>query len=379
MKKSFAQLDKEFKGTYIELLSVISKLSGLFSESLTPFINYRIAENVFCQSFNAKNLSRSDTAFDADYNSIGIGLKTFICQNNTSNEKIAEFNSLALELSKLNGYDLAIKLSQYRNDRIELAKRLYHLNSSLYHIVARREKEILLFETDYDIIDINKISKKVKSTKAGIQFDDGKNEYSFNFSKSTLYRKFEIPTNVYKHKIEIIKDPYSILLELFKGKKYKQATDTLIKGVNYVILPLYGYKKKQKFVHEKSGLNQWNANGRKRDFGEIYIPIPINIHKKYPDFFPARDQKFNLKIPTGENFSAKVCQENSKALMTDPNKAMSDWLLRNVLSLKEGDLATIELLKMLDVDSVIIIKDGIGKYSIDVMKADSYENFLLDE
>lgn len=378
MNKSFAQLDKELEGNYIELLSVISKLSGLFSESLTPFINYRIAENIFCQSFNAKNLSRSDTAFDADFNSIGIGLKTFICQNNTSNEKIAEFNSLAPELSKLNGYDLAVKLSQYRNDRIELAKRLYNLNSSLYHIVARREKEILLFETDYDLININNIAN-IKSTKAGIQFNDGLNEYSFNYSKSTLFRKFEIPKNVYKQKIEIIKDPYSILLELFKGKKYEQATDTLIKGVNYVILPLYGYKKKQKFVHEKSGLNQWNANGRKRDFGEIYIPIPIEIHKKYPDFFPTRDQKFFLKIPTGEIFSAKVCQENSKALMTDPNKAMSDWLLRNVLSLKEGELATMELLKMLDIDSVIIIKDDVGKYTIDVMKLDSYEIFLLDE
>jgi hypothetical protein len=167
--------------------------------------------------------------------------------------------------------------------------------------------------------------------------------------------------------------------EFFKGKKYEQATDTLIKGVNYVILPLYGYKKKQKFVHEKSGLNQWNAKGRKRDFGEIYIPIPVKIQKKYPDFFPVRDQKFNLKIPTGEIFSAKVCQDNSKALMTDPNKAMSDWLLRNVLSLKEGDLATIELFKMLDIDSVIITKVGVGNYSIDIMKADSYENFLLDE
>ena len=33
----------------------------------------------------------------------------------------------------------------------------------------------------------------------------------------------------------------------------------------------------------------------------------------------------NLEIPTGEVFRAKVCQDNSKALMTNPNKAMSDW------------------------------------------------------
>ncbi|WP_323807506.1 hypothetical protein [Moraxella catarrhalis] len=26
--------------------------------------------------------------------------------------------------------------------------------------------------------------------------------------------------------------------------------------------------------------------------------------------------------------NAKVCQENSKALMTNPNSALADWLLR---------------------------------------------------
>ena len=45
----------------------------------------------------------------------------------------------------------------------------------------------------------------------------------------------------------------------------------------------------------------------------------------------------NKQIPTGEIFSAKLCQENSKALMTNPNKALSDWLLRKVLQLKEVD------------------------------------------
>ena len=47
MKKSFADLDKENNGDYLKLLSAISKLSGLFSESATPLINYRVAENIF--------------------------------------------------------------------------------------------------------------------------------------------------------------------------------------------------------------------------------------------------------------------------------------------------------------------------------------------
>lgn len=37
--KSFAQIDIDNKGNYLKLLSAVSKLSGLFSESSIPFIN----------------------------------------------------------------------------------------------------------------------------------------------------------------------------------------------------------------------------------------------------------------------------------------------------------------------------------------------------
>ena len=84
--------------------------------------------------------------------------------------------------------ELAFKLGEYRNERIDLANRVYNIESSLYHIVARREKELLLFETDYNQIDIANIHS-VKSNKASLQFEDGHNCYSFNYSKSTLFRK----------------------------------------------------------------------------------------------------------------------------------------------------------------------------------------------
>jgi hypothetical protein len=374
--KSFAEIDKENDGEYLKLLSAVSKLSGLFSESSVPFINYRVAENIFCKSFDAGNLSRSDTAFDANYNSVGIGLKTFICNGNSSTEKVAEFNSLSRVLQDFKGKDLAFKLGESRNERIDFASRLYNLEDSLYHIVARKEKELLLFETDYNKIDLTNI-QSVKDNKSSLQFDDGKNQYTFNYSKSTLFRKFIIPQNVFRLPIEIIEDPYTLLLELFeKNKGLKSATDKLIKGVNYVILPLYGTKNKEKFIFDRSGLNQWNANGRKRNLGEIYIPIKKEIHTFFPSFFPPRDENFNLQIPTGEIFSAKVCQDNSKALMTNPNKALSDWLLRKVLQLKEGELATIEKLDKLGFDSVIITKSGERDFKIDIMKTNSYEGFI---
>jgi hypothetical protein len=375
--KSFAEIDIENNGDYLKLLSAVSKLSGLFSESSVPFINYRVAENIFCRSFNASNLSRSDTAFDANYNSIGVGLKTFTCNSNNSSEKVAEFNSLSRVLNEFKNKELAIKLGECRNDRINLANRVYNIESSLYHIVARKEKELLLYETDYNTIDIANIHS-VKDNKASLQFEDGNNFYSFNYSKSTLFRKFIVPQNAFHLPIEIIEDPYTLLLELFENKDLKPAKDKLIKGQNFVILPLYGIQNKEKFVFEKSGLNQWNAGGRKRNFGEIYIPIPIEIHKKYPSFFPARDTHFNLTIPTGETFTAKVCQDNSKALMTDPNKALSDWILRKVLQLKEGEIATIEKLDKLGFDSVIIIKTDDNNFKIDISKTNSYIEFNSD-
>jgi hypothetical protein len=377
--KSFAKIDIEKNGNYLKLLSAVSKLSGLFSESSIPFINYRVAENIFCRSFDAENLSRSDTTFDANYNSIGVGLKTFTCNSNNSYEKVAEFNSLSMVLKDFKGKDLAIKLGEFRNDRINLANRLYDIENSLYHIVARKEKELLLYETDYNTINIANIHS-VKNNKASLQFEDGNNFYSFNYSKSTLFRKFIIPHNAFRLPIEIIEDPYTLLLELFENKDLKPATDKLIKGQNFVILPLYSTRNKdKKEVAEKSGLNQWNAGGRKRDLSEIYIPIPSELHKKYPNYFPKRDQNFNLQIPTGEIFSAKLCQENSKALMTNPNKALSDWLLRKVLQLKEGELATIEKLDKLGFDSVIITKKDKQNFKIDIMKTNTYNEFNNEE
>lgn len=110
--------------------------------------------------------------------------------------------------------------------------------------------------------------------------------------------------------------------------------------------------------------------------GEVYIPIPSEIHKFFPNFVPSCDTEFNLEIPAGEVFRAKVCQDNSKALMTNPNKTMSDWLLRKVFNLKEGELATIEKMNELGFDNVIIQKGDDGNYKIDKVKSGSYEKFI---
>ncbi|MAX69527.1 MAG: restriction endonuclease [Flavobacteriaceae bacterium] len=387
--KSFVEIDQENNGDYIKLLSAISKLSGLFSESSIPLINYRVAENIFCRSFSANNLSRSDVAFDADYNSIGIGLKTFTCPSNASMEKVAEFNKYSRKLKKLQGKDLALKLSEHRNERIDFANRIYDIDSSLYHIVARRERELILFETDYQKIDITNINS-IKENKASLQFEDGNNLYSFNYSKSTLFRRFVIPNDAFHMPVDIIDDPYSLLLDIFNNNKLKPSENQLIPGKNFVILPLYGIKNGQKFVFEKSGLNQWNAGGRKRNENEIYIPVPAVIHHKFPDFFPPIESDknhFNLHLPNRKVFKASMCQtahitiddlkiNKGKGLMTKSNKGLGEWLLRNALQLKKGEPATIEMLDKIGYDSVILIKKDDDNYKIDIAKSNSFNNFI---
>lgn len=372
MKRSFVDIDKDNGNKYLDLLSAVSKLSGLFSDSDIPYINYRAVENIFCKCFNAHNLSRSDVAYDANYNSTGVGLKTFICKTHGSVEKIAEFNKLSPLLRTLRGVDLALKVASYRNDRILLAQRAYNIIDSTYHIVGRRKKELVLFEADYDQIAIGKI-KVISANEKSVKFEDGVNLYSYNISKSTLFRTFEIPLNAYQHDIEILEDPYKVILNFFKERAIDKRE---ILAKEFVVLPLFSINKKSpRKVHPKSGLNQWNAGGRKRDLGEIYIPIKGIVHKYYPQFFPSRHVNFDLKLPSGEILKASICQGNRKALMTNPNNALSDWLLRKILRLKEGELATIDRLDELGFDSVIIYKVNEAQYEIDIATLSNFQEF----
>lgn len=359
---------------YFESIQIISSLSGLFSENTTPFLHYRVMENLFCDCFKAKNLSRCDIAYDAQIENIGIGLKTFICDKDSSIEKIAEFNKKSHTLKNLSDENLALELARLRNDRIESANNIYGIKDSIYHIIARRKNKLLFFESDYKKINIESL-QDIKSSKSSLHFNDGINEYFFNFSKSVLQRKFYIPKEAFEVDIKIIENPFLLLLSL-KDRILK--ADSIIEkvaGRDYVILPLYSEKNGIKEVPAKSGLNQWNAGGRARNYGEVYIKIPSLIHRICPNFFPTNNVSFDLKTPNNEILNVKLCQQGSKALMSNPNTALANWLLKTALNLKLGELATYQKLQNLGFDSVIISKDS-NNYSIDIMPLDSYEKFI---
>ncbi len=359
---------------YVELLKIISSLSGLFSDNNVPYLYYRNAENLFCYALGAKNLSRDDTAFDAlldiNGNNIGVGLKTFICQGNSSKEKIAEFNHLSSTFISKDLEELARMISNARNQRIMFAQRMYKVNTAIYHLVSRKENELRIFEENYDLINIDEI-KLGKCTQSSLVFQDDKHYYSYNYSKSTLFKKFIIPQEYHSIPVEIISDPYQLLL----GLKSVLENERKMQVPQYerIVLPLYSTRDND--VPEHSGLNQWNANGRSRSLDEVYIPVPSFIRNNYSSFFPERDKPFNLTTPDGKILNAKICQENGKALMTNPNSALADWLLRQLLNLKEGELATMARLQLMDCDSVVITKISDTEYRIDKAKFGAYREF----
>lgn len=359
---------------YKKLLKVLGSLSNLFSDSKTPYLNYRISENLFCKSFNAKNLSRSDVSADASKGEIGIGLKTFIEGNGNTFQKVAEFNRDRKLYEGANTKEIVLTVSQLRNKRIEATKRIHKLDQIIYHCVTRKPNKMGFYEVNMDLVQEDSINSIV-GDKNTIKFTDGLNDYSFNLSKSTLYKRFTTPNDIQEIDIQVLSDPFDTLENLLQGNI---TTDDLIfesikNEEEHVFLPLYSDKSKK--VEERSGLNQWNAQGRLRDPNEIYIPIPLWIHREYPDFFPPRDEPFDLILPDGTTMSAKVCQSNGKALMSNPNKALGKWLLRDVLNLREKELLTNETLNEIGLDSVVIYKIGKSKYEINFTKTGTFESF----
>ncbi|AGH81806.1 hypothetical protein PCNPT3_09340 [Psychromonas sp. CNPT3] len=365
---------------YTQRLQLIGKLSHLFSDSTTPYLYYRIAEKIYCECFEADDLSRGDVSSDAvltvTNKKIGIGLKTFLFNNGKTYQKIAEFNRQRGDYSHYPSFDLVKKVAELRNNRLNFTSRAYQLDAAIYHCVVRKEGAFQIFEEPMNLIDINNICI-TKDNNNIINFSDGLSEYKFNISKSTLYKRFITETALHSFAVDILMQPFDFIDPAITNKSehalLKSNAEQRIEDTLY--LPLYGRNKE---VHLRSGLNQWHANGRKRDINEAYIPVPRLIHKLKPDFFPQGNTAFSLLLPNNKILQSKLCQQGNKALMSQSNKALGQWILRDILNLKEGDLLTYAHLRSIGIDSVRIDKFYNGTYSINFSKLDSYESFIKE-
>lgn len=371
------KLDEKIISTYCKYLQCIGMLSRLSSESDSPYINSRVAENVFCLVTGAENLGRADCSADAKFGKIGVGIKTFLANNNYTMQKVAEFNRDASLIRNKSAEEIVKIIAELRNERILSTMRIYGIETMIYHCVVREPNKINIYECPMDLIDISNIKNIVEKSNGNVvYFEDKKNKYSFNLNKNTLYKRFETNQILFFIEVKILSKPYELLTRLLSYE-----TELLCENMNMntqyksVILPLFS-DQGGRHVPEKSGLNQWNAAGRPRDCNEIYIPIPAWIHKKYPGFFPLADKPFTLKLPNGNELLAKVCQDGRKALMSNPNRDLGQWLLREVMNLEEKELLTYEKLRVIDIDSVEIYKMSNKLYKIEFRPMGSYDEFL---
>lgn len=364
-------LDK--KNKYANILKAAGALSNLFSDSPSPYLGYRATENIFCTALEAENLSRSDCSADARVGKVGFGIKTFLNQNGRTFQKVAEFNGDSKLYANKLPQEIVHVIANLRNERIQATKRIHGLDNLIYHCIVREAGKILIFECNMDEINIKKI-KNISSNKNSISFQDDLNEYTFNTSKSTLYKRFITKDVLIDIEVDIYENPYELILQLQQQPNILSFTNISAEK-EHIYLPLFS-DKGQRHVPTKSGLNQWNASGRPRDPNEIYIPIPSIINKAFPNFFPGRDVPFTLILPDGTKLSSKVCQDGNKALMSNPNKSLGQWLLRNVMNLEERELLTLSQLEDLGLDSVVIYKESEGNYSINFTALGSYDEFL---
>ena len=367
----FENQSQNQKDEYQKFLKIVGSLSNLYSNSKTPYLYYRIAEKLFCNAFSANDLSRSDVSADAKKGNIGIGLKTFLAGNDKSFQKVAEFNSDRALYADLNPAQLVKKITQLRNARIQFTEKNHQITNSIYHCVLREEGKFKIFESSMDKVDIDNI-QNIKRKKNTITFNDKVNEYSFSLSKSTLSKRFDSSNKTLileEFNIDILAEPLADLERCFSQGLNLDVNNRIQKTV---YLPLYGNNME---VFEKSGLNQWNARGRLRNANEGYIPIPRIIHNNFPDFFPNRQKPFSLKLPNGTIMNSKVCQDRGKALMSYSNKELGQWILRDVLGLRERELLTYAKLQILGIDSVRIDKISDTEFEINFSKVGSYEVF----
>ncbi|MHC1717223.1 MAG: NgoFVII family restriction endonuclease [Acidaminococcaceae bacterium] len=370
---------------YIQMLETFGRLSRLFSENASPYLDSRIAENLFCLCLEATNLSRDDNTADAMKGRTGIGIKTW---TGSYSQKIAEFDSLRPQYQDLSGIDLATAISVYRNQRIDVTTRLYNLNDFIYHCIVRGRGIIRIMECPLERINIGDI-RILRENATSVSFTDGTNNYNFNKAKSTLFKRFNNLETLEQFNVDILDNPFELLRNLALANQ----TITIPGAINpepiypYIYLRLYAYDGNiytgNKYVPEASGLNSWNANStnRRRHPNEVYIPVYSEDWDRNPDFLPNRNTPFTLVLPNGSEISGKMCSGTpgrEKGFMSNPNVNLGKWLLRDVLDIPEGTLVTYDMLQSKGIDSVRVEKITPTRFSINFTGVNSYENYMSE-
>ncbi|MBA5791722.1 NgoFVII family restriction endonuclease [Flavobacterium sp. xlx-214] len=417
----------EQREEYIKFLQVYGALSNLFRQKqgdMIPYLDSKFQETVFAKIFNSQNVDIGNTPHDVlsvfGNDRIGIGLKTWM-GSKPSFQKVMQLKRYQTEINTLYGdWDaMANRISSIKNDRLKSDyERLgLHENTNIYHYVTRDKGIFTIHECAYPLIDLSTINI-TDVTSSSLSWTDNQKEYKFTFGDSQIWQKFDARKQdtliLNQFDVKIIEDPFEFLL-----KAYFNLIDTVKEetiDVEEVYLPLYSYQSKE--VEEKSGLNAWNAAPKNknsdapRPLNEVYIPIPREFHKKYPNFFiddifefeKYRDAyvgdknnkpevRFHLTLPNGKRIPALVTQSNMKGLQSGSNtehdekgkrygqSALGQWLLVDVLGLKDRQPVTRDWLIQKGTDSVRLWRNkrDYTTINIDFAPIGAFEAFMNGE
>jgi hypothetical protein len=425
------QYSTEQREEYIKFLQVYGALSNLFRQKqgdMIPYLDSKFQETVFTKIFDSQNADIGNTPHDVvsvfGNDRIGIGLKTWM-NSKPSFQKVMQLkryqNDINAVFKNKDVEALAYKISEIKNERMKSDYERLGLSEdkNIYHYVTRDEGRFVINECAYPLIDLNKL-EKFNLTPTAFFWSDGHKDYKYTFGDSQIHQKFDSSKKdtflLHQFEIKIIEDPFSFLLEAYFN--FIDKAKVAVKNIVEVYLPLYSYQSKE--VEEKSGLNAWNASSKNpnypdklRPLNEAYIPVPVEFHRKKPDFFcenilPIIEERkklkgvknitkpeirFKLKLPNGKSIPVLLTGDNLKNFQSgDKNEldvfgkrygqnALGQWLLVDVLGLKERNLVTREWLHKKGTDSVRLWrdKDDYSIINIDFAPIGSFEAFMNNE
>ena len=416
------QYSSEERNEYIQFLQVYGALSNLFRQKqgdMIPYLDSKFQETVFSKIFKGQNVDIGNTPHDVlsvfGDKRIGIGLKTWM-GSKPSFQKVMQLKRFQSEINihRSDLHSLAYKISEIKNERMRIDYERLGLteNENIYHYVTRDKGLFTINECAYPLIDLESI-KNFSETPSSLSWSDGNKDYRYTFGDSQILQKFD--SNKYnsivlkKFDVKIIEDPFEFLLKAYFN--LIKTTKEVEIEIEEIYLPLYSFKSKE--VEEKSGLNAWNgapkSGNSPRPLHEIYIPIPIEFHKKNKDFFcknilPIIESiknkendipavRFHLQLPNGKKIPALLTGSNLKNFQSGSNteydengkrfgqSALGQWLLVDVLGLRERQPVTLEWLQKKGTDSVRLWrnKDDYSIINIDFAPIGAFEAFMNDE
>ena len=162
------QYENSQREEYIKFLQVYGALSNLFRQKhgdMIPYLDSKFQETVYARVFEAKNVDIGNTPHDIlsifGKDRIGIGLKTWM-NTKQSFQKVMQIKAMRNEVQMLLEYkneeNIAYRLSEINNEKmIRDYKRLGLSNDkNIYHYVTRDENKLVIQETAYPLIELNK-------------------------------------------------------------------------------------------------------------------------------------------------------------------------------------------------------------------------------